>query len=106
MSLVTATNPATAGETLVIYCTGLGAFKAPLKSGQPAPTPPPSTLMTPQLSIGGIVANLTQSSAAPGYAGVYQVLGQVPANSQTGSSVSVTLSAGAVTSNTVTIAVR
>jgi uncharacterized protein (TIGR03437 family) len=27
MSLVTATNPATAGETLVIYCTGLGAIQ-------------------------------------------------------------------------------
>ena len=105
-SLVTTASPATAGETIVIYCTGLGAFNSLLKSGQLAPTPPPSTTKTPQVTIGGATATVTQSSAAPGYVGVYQVGVQVPAGSQKGNSVTVTLAVGSATSNAVTIAIQ
>jgi uncharacterized protein (TIGR03437 family) len=105
-SLVTTASPAKTGETLMIYCTGLGAFKSTLKSGQLAPTPPPNTVNTPQVTIGGTSATVTQSSAAPGYAGLYLVGVQVPASSQTGNSVAVTLAVGSTTSNAVTIAIQ
>lgn len=105
-SLVTTASPAKAGETLTIYCTGLGAFKSLLKSGQLAPTPPPNTANTPQVTIGGATATVTQSSAAPGYVGLYQVGAQVPASSQKGNSVAVTLAVGSATSNAVTIAIQ
>jgi uncharacterized protein (TIGR03437 family) len=105
-SLVTATSPATAGETVIIYCTGLGAFTTNLKSGQPAPTPPPNTVSNPQVTIGGAIATVTQSSAAPGYVGLYQVGMQIPASSQKGGAVSMTLAAGGVSSNAVTIAIH
>jgi uncharacterized protein (TIGR03437 family) len=105
-SLVTTASPAKAGETIVIYCTGLGALNSPLKSGQLAPTPPPSTTNTPKVTLGGATAAVTQSSAAPGYVGVYQVGVQVPAGSQKGNSVTMTLAVGSATSNAVTIAIQ
>jgi uncharacterized protein (TIGR03437 family) len=105
-SLVTTASPAKVGETLMIYCTGLGAFKSTLKSGQLAPTPPPNTVNTAQVTIGGASASVSQSSAAPGYAGLYLVGVQVPASSQTGNSVAVTVAVGSTTSNAVTIAIQ
>ena len=90
----------------MIYCTGLGAFKSTLKSGQLAPTPPPNTVNTAQVTIGGASATVSQSSAAPGYAGLYLVGVQVPASSQTGNSVAVTVAVGSTTSNAVTIAIQ
>jgi len=58
------------------------------------------------VTIGGVTANVQFSGLAPGYVGLYQVNAQVPAGSATGSSVSVTISMGGVTSNTVTMAVQ
>ncbi len=91
---------------MIIYCTGLGAFTTNLKSGQLAPTPPPNTRNTPLVTIGGASATVTQSSAAPGYVGLYQVAVQIPASSQKGSAVTMTLAAGEVSSNAVTIAIQ
>jgi len=105
-SLVTTSAPAQAGETLVIYCSGLGAFKSTLKSGQLPPNPPPETLAAPQVTIGGTTFSPLLSSAAPGYVGLYQVRVQVPANSQKGSAVEVTLAIAGVSSNAVTVAIQ
>jgi uncharacterized protein (TIGR03437 family) len=105
-TLVTTSSPAKAGETLLIYCTGLGALKSTLKSGQLPPSPPPDTVSAPQVTIGGATAVLTVSGAAPGYVGLYQVGAQVPANSQKGNSVAITLALGGVSSNAVTIAIQ
>ena len=105
-SLVTTSTPAKAGETVLIYCTGLGTFKSALKSGQLPPNPPPDTVNTPQVTIGGVTVTVTLSTAAPGYVGLYQVGVQVPANSQTGNAVAVTVAVGGATSKAVTIAVQ
>lgn len=105
-SLVTASTPAKAGETLVIYCTGLGALKTPLKSGEVAPNPPPETLNLPQVTIGGASASVSLSSAVSGYVALYQVRVQVPNATQTGSAVTVKLSIGGASSNTVTVAIQ
>ncbi len=105
-SLVTTTAPALVGETLVIYCTGLGAFKSALKSGELPPNPPPETLAAPQVMMGGASAIPILSSAASGYVGLYQVQVKVPANSQTGSAVVLTLAIGGVSSNAVTVAIQ
>lgn len=105
-TLVTAASPAKVGETLFIYCTGLGALKTPLKSGQLPPSPPPDTVNTPQVTIGGVTALPALSGAAPGYVGLYQLGVQVPANTAKGNTVAVTLAVGEVSSNAVTIAVQ
>ena len=106
-SLVTTSAPAKAGENLVIYCTGLGALQSTtLKSGQLPPNPPPDTVNTPQVTIGGANATVTLSGAAVGYVGLYQVGVQVPASSQKGNAVTVRLAIGGVSSNVVTIAIQ
>jgi uncharacterized protein (TIGR03437 family) len=105
-TLVTTSAPAKAGEQVVIYCTGLGAFKTALRSGQLPPNPPPDTANTPHVTIGGAGATVMQSTAAAGYVGVYRVVVQVPANSQTGNAVAVTLAMAGSSSNTVTMAIQ
>ena len=64
------------------------------------------TLTLPTVTIGGVSALVTYSGLAPNWAGLYQVNAQVPASVSPGSTVSVVLSIGGATSNTVTIAVQ
>ena len=106
--LVDASNPATAGVTVVlIYCTGLGPVSIQPPTGSPASTEALSrAATTPTVTIGGADATVQFAGLAPGYVGLYQVNVVVPPNSTTGSAVPVTISSGTVTSNMVTIAVQ
>jgi uncharacterized protein (TIGR03437 family) len=56
--------------------------------------------------IGNAPAKVQFSGLAPGYAGLYQVNAEVPAEAARGVAVSVTILVGEVASNTVTIAVQ
>ena len=105
--LVDSTHPATAGSTyLQIYCTGLGAVDSTPVDGAAAPSNPPAqTIVTPQVSIGGVQVTPTFSGLAPGFVGLDQVNALVPAGIAAGSAVPVIITAGGVASNTVTIAV-
>jgi uncharacterized protein (TIGR03437 family) len=105
--LVDSENPATAGDSIQIYCTGLGAVTNTPASGSAASlTTLSSTIATPKVTVGGVVAAITFSGLSPGTVGEYQINVQVPAGVPTGTAVPVVLSIGGVTSNTVTIAVR
>jgi uncharacterized protein (TIGR03437 family) len=106
--LVDASNPATAGSTVLqIFCTGLGAVTNQPPSGSPAPTNTlAKTTTTPTVTIGGASAQVQFSGLVPGYVGEYQVNALVPATAATGNAVPMTISIGGVTSNTVTIAVQ
>jgi uncharacterized protein (TIGR03437 family) len=108
-NLVDASNPATAGTTIIlIYCTGLGS----VSSNQPATGAPASTTelaqttATTTVTIGGVTENASFSGLAPGYVGLYQVNALVPAGVAAGSAVPVAITIGGVTSNTVTIVVQ
>ncbi len=103
--LVTDANPAQAGEFLSIFATGLGPLDAAVTSGDVPPTPPPLTLSTPQITIGGIPATVSFSGLAPGFVGLYQVNVQVPAATPSGTQ-NLELTIDGVPSNTVTIAVQ
>jgi uncharacterized protein (TIGR03437 family) len=74
--LVTAKNPAQAGEYLAIYCTGLGVTGTMIPSGAAAPARP-----TPVQHLVEVVADsgiaVTYAGLAPGFAGLYQVNIQV-----------------------------
>ncbi len=117
--LVDASNPATAGVTVIqIYCTGLGAVTNQPPSGSPPMGNQLSqTTATPMVTIGGAQAQVLFSGLAPGTVGEYQVNALAPAGSSKGATVPVviafgsTLAAngvfiGGATSNTVTIAVQ
>jgi uncharacterized protein (TIGR03437 family) len=105
--LVDASNPAVPGKTVIaIYCTGLGAVTNQPTSGAPAPSEVlAETMLKPTVSVGRAQATVLFSGLAPGWIGEYQVNAGVPASSQLGPAVPVTLSIGGVQSNTVTIAV-
>jgi len=105
--LVDATNPTTPGAVVQIYCTGLGAVTNQPATGAAAPSDPLArTITVLRLTIGNAPAKVQFSGLAPGYAGLYQVNAEVPAETSSGAAVSVTILVGEVASNTVTIAVR
>ena len=100
-------RPANRGETITIFCTGLGPVSNRPASGAAAPSGPLAlTSTTPLATIGGAPATVSFSGLAPTFVGLYQVNVSVPVNSQVGGAVPVTLTIGGVVSNTVTIAVQ
>jgi len=103
---VSESAPARPGEFISIYCTGLGQLTSPVADGNAAPYPPPETVLTPEVRVGGILANVSFSGLAPGFVGLYQVNIQVPLTAPSGNAVPLVLSSGGVPSNIVTIAIQ
>ena len=99
--------PATAGDALVIYCTGLGAVSPAVPAGTAAPSSTLSwTTGTVSVTLGGQPAHVLFSGLAPTYAGLYQVNAIVPAGIAPGSDVPVVLSVGGVSSPPVSVAIH
>jgi uncharacterized protein (TIGR03437 family) len=103
--VVTDSNPAAAGETISIYCTGLGAVSPPAQTGATPPDPPSQTVIPVQISIGGVAAQVLYQGVAPGFPGLYQVNAQIPAGTPSGAQPLQIIQNGAA-SNTVTVAVQ
>ena len=103
------TNPAQRGSVIQVYATGAGETDPPLLPGEPAPTSGNPLILTrvqPTVTIGGIEARVLFSGMAPGFVGLWQINAEVPASVVPGSAVSLVVSAGGVSSNTVSIAVE
>jgi uncharacterized protein (TIGR03437 family) len=103
-----ASHPASAGDTLVFYASGLGAVDQP-----PPPDGAPSSDATRRTSapltvmMGGVPAVVNFAGLSPQFSGVYQVNVVVPAGVSSGSAVPVQLQIGGVTSaDTLTIALQ
>jgi uncharacterized protein (TIGR03437 family) len=101
-------TPASIGETVVIYCTGLGAVTPAVTEGSPAPFAPLAWTVNPvTVTIGGVAAPAPSFyGLTPGLAGLYQVNVAVPAGIATGDAVPVVLSVAGQSSPAVTMAVR
>jgi uncharacterized protein (TIGR03437 family) len=99
-------TPAARGETVVIYCTGLGAVTPAVQPGAPAPYPFATAVNPVSVSIGGVSAQVTFAGLTPGYAGLYQVNAVVPAGVAVGNAVPVTVTVAGQASNVVTMAVQ
>jgi uncharacterized protein (TIGR03437 family) len=107
-TLITAGNPAKAGDIVVIYCNGLGAVAPAVPTGTPAPLAGPlsSTVNTVTVSIGGINAAVNFAGLTPGFPDLYQVNAVVPAGVIPGGAVPVLLTVAGQTSPPVTITVQ
>jgi uncharacterized protein (TIGR03437 family) len=101
-------RPAQAGvDYIEIFCNGLGPVTNPPVDGQPAVANPLSwTVTIPQVTIGGMTVPAAFSGLSPGLVALYQVNVQIPAGSQTGNAVPVTIQIGDASSNTAYIAVQ
>jgi uncharacterized protein (TIGR03437 family) len=104
-SLITADNPAVAGDVLVLYTTGLGQTTPPLETGVLAPLSPLSLAGPLALSVGGRDAEVFAPAAAPNFLGLYQIAFRLPAGLSAGSH-PVLVRMGSAQSNTAPIAVR
>ncbi len=116
--LISSTNPARAGDNLVIYCNGLGLVHGP--SGEAGPADGAAapldklfrTNATVSVVLGGVSAPVSFAGLTPTLAGLYQVNIQVPQGTQTGDAVSLSMTAtlsdlpATAISNQVTIAIR
>jgi len=81
----TQANPASRGQTIVLYANGLGPVDHQPPSGAPTPLPPPlANTVTPTVTIGNIAAHVDFSGLSPGWVGLYQLNVDVPQNAPTG----------------------
>jgi uncharacterized protein (TIGR03437 family) len=96
--LVDTEHPAKAGETVLIYCTGLGAVSSPPPDGVAGNGQP--TTNTPGVTIGGMKAIVSFSGLAPGFVGLYQINVEVSATATAGNQ-PVVVEASGVFSNSV-----
>lgn len=107
MGTVPGAQPASIGQTIALFCTGLGPVRFFVGDGNPAPlTTPDATTTTPTLTVGGVLITPLFSGLAPGFVGLYQVNFAVPAGAPTGDAVPLVLTIGGVISNTATIAIH
>jgi uncharacterized protein (TIGR03437 family) len=109
-------RPATIGDTLVLYATGLGLATpggsptgAPLANGQVPPADGSvlyETPTTPVVTIGGVPAKVLFSGLAPGYPGEYQVDVTVPTGVASGDNVPVVLTILGASDSSTTISIQ
>ena len=76
---VTSSNPASAGETVILYAAGLGPVVATPQTGSASLADPFSeTLETITVTVGGVQATVGASGLTPGLVGIYQVMIDLP----------------------------
>lgn len=96
-------DPAKPGETVLIYCTGLGAVSPEPADGAAGNGEP--TTNTPTVTMGSMQATVSFSGLAPGFVGLYQINAVVPAGLAAGNQPVVVTVAGAA-SNSVLLPVQ
>jgi uncharacterized protein (TIGR03437 family) len=108
--LVNASAPATAGDIVQVFCTGLGATTPTVGSGAVTPaanlTGEVIANATVTATVGGVAAPVKFAGLVAGYVGLYQVNVQIPAGVTVGNSVALVLTANGISSNSATLALH
>ena len=86
-SLVTASNPAHPGDTLLVYMTGLGDVTPAIADGAVGPIPVSTTTNAFTASIGGVAATVVISEVVPTIAGDYVLAITIPTGVTAGDSI-------------------
>jgi uncharacterized protein (TIGR03437 family) len=106
-NLIGPSNPAHAGDYVVIYCTGLGAVNPVVVDGAPTPSGIYYPTVNPVTStIGGQTAQVLFAGLTSGFVGLYQVNVGIPQGVSPGDQTPVVLSVAGQASSVVTISVR
>jgi uncharacterized protein (TIGR03437 family) len=104
--VISASNAATRGSFIELFCNGLGPVTNQPASGDSAVASPfSSTTSQATVTIGGVSANVTFSGLASGFPGLYQVNLQIPTNIQAGNQ-PIIVSIGGVSSPASTLPVK
>jgi adhesin/invasin len=99
--------PVAVGDTLTLYCVGLGAVDQNLGADTIAPTSPLAHTTSPvTVTIGGATASVSFNGLTPGYNGLYQVNALVPAGAVKGNAVPVVVTIDGQSSTPVTIPIH
>jgi uncharacterized protein (TIGR03437 family) len=98
-SNLTSEQPVGPGDFVEVYCTGLGGVQRSTSGGSL------ETVATPQVTIGGMAADVQWSGLAPGFVGLYQVNINIGAGVASGPR-ELLLSIGGQTAPQVTISIR
>lgn len=78
-TVVSATAPATSGETVSVYLTGLGTVNNPPADGTAVKDANSTTTTQPSVYVAGLPAQVLYSGLAPNYPGLYQLNITLPA---------------------------
>jgi uncharacterized protein (TIGR03437 family) len=104
--LIDVQHPVSVGDTLVIYCTGLGPVDQAVTAGSASPSSPPAKTVNPvTVTVGGKNASVKFAGLAPGSV-VYQVNVVLPSGVAPGKNVPVVVSTAGLQSGPVTIVVK
>ena len=101
-----ATRAVKKGEYIAIYCVGLGAVNNPPGTGAATPDASSTTKLPVSVVLNGASIPSAFAGLSPGSIGLFQVNAQIPENAPAGNAVTLAVTAGGVTSNTVTIAIQ
>jgi len=89
----------------MIYLTGMGRTNPAVEAGAAAPSQPPAlTLLTPDVTLGGVPLAVEFAGLAPGQVGLYQINAVVPGYVPLGLDIPLSISQGSV-ATTVTLRV-
>ncbi|HLK22199.1 MAG TPA: hypothetical protein VKT81_24800 [Bryobacteraceae bacterium] len=102
--LADSAHPVTGGETVLVYCTNLGAVTPALKDGQ-AGTGAEITNIAPTATLNKENAAVSFHGTAPGFVGLYQVNIVIPKDAKSGNQPLV-LTSGGASSQTVLLPVK
>ena len=104
--LVTADNPAAAGEMLSLIATGLGPVRPGLDPGNPFPTDPLAVVNSPvEVTVNGAPAEVLGAVGYPGSVDAYRVDFRIPSGARSGSA-AVQLTAAWIPSSSISIVVQ
>jgi uncharacterized protein (TIGR03437 family) len=102
---VTSQSPTGPGRRIAVFATGFGPVTPAAVTGQPAPTPAPTTVSSVLANIAGTPAVVEFSGLAPGFVGLYQINLVIPAGAPAGNQ-ELQLIINGIPSNTVLVPVQ
>jgi uncharacterized protein (TIGR03437 family) len=105
-ALMAPPSPVKAGDSLFVYCTGLGAVEGTQDASMPSPATASKLINPVSVTIGAATAAITSAGLVPGLAGIYQVQLTVPTGIAPGDGIPLVLSTMGQSSAPVNLSVR